>query len=183
MKGSLIVCILLLFVCARISGQENNSVGIIYGPKTVFKIDAPRGWVIDNQVGVKHGVPCVLFPKGQSSDAGTIMYASIAAPEFEDVEKFVAWAIKDMEKDHGRPNEKIDKGKTGDGQPYFINEYPATKAYSRCERVAYVQLHKAVAYIVLTSPDESSYRKDAPALNEALKSFVELDAKAASDKQ
>jgi len=57
---------------------------------------------------------------------------------------------------------------------YFVNEYPA-KAYSQWERVAYIQLPKAVAFIVLSSRDESSYRKDASALNEVLKSFRYLE--------
>src|SRR5205085_6099312 len=88
------------------------------------------------------------------ADANTIMYAKIAGTDYEDVGKFVAMAIKQMEKVHGKPKEKVDTGKTGDGQPYFINEYPATKSYSQWERVAYIQLPKAVAYIVLSSRDE-----------------------------
>jgi hypothetical protein len=71
-----------------------------------------------------------------------------------------------------KPKEKVDSGKTGDRQPYFINEYPATKSYSQWERVAYIQLPKAVAYIVFSARDEASYRKNFPALNEVLKSFA-----------
>jgi hypothetical protein len=82
-----------------------------------------------------------------------------------------------MEKVHGKPKERNEQGKTGDGHDYFINEYPATKAYSQWERVAYVQLPKAVAYIVLSSRDHASYRKDAPALAEVLKSFRYLEPK------
>jgi hypothetical protein len=73
---------------------------------------------------------------------------------------------------HSKPKEKVDSVKTGDGQPYFINEYPATKLYSQWERVAYIQLPKAVAYIVFSARDEATYRKDFSALNEVLKSFA-----------
>ncbi len=62
-----------------------------------------------------------------------------------------------------------------DGHDYFINEYLATKSYSQWERVAYVQLPRAVAYIVLSSRDEASYRKDSGALQEALKTFMYLE--------
>src|SRR6266545_4881694 len=51
------------------------------------------------------------------------MYAKIAGTDYEDVGKFVAMAISQMEKVHGKPKEKVDTVKTGDGQPYFINEY------------------------------------------------------------
>jgi hypothetical protein len=100
------------------------------------------------------------------------MYAKIASTQFTDVEAFVAKAIKEMQKTHRTPKQKIESGKTSDGHPFYINEYPATKSYSQWERVAYVQLPGAVAYIVLSSRDEPSYRKDSSALREVLKSFA-----------
>src|SRR5436190_12119378 len=172
------VCIALVLLCAPISAQEKYKGGIVYGPKAAFNISAPEGWVLDNESGAEQGLPCVLYPKGESwADARTVMYAKIASTQYEDAEKFVAAAIKDMEKTHGKPKEKIDKGKTGDGQSFFINEYPATKTYSQWERVAYIQLPKAVAYIVLSSRDEASYRKDSGALQEVLKTFAYLEPK------
>lgn len=178
-------CILAFLAVGALSssvpGQEAFRGGIVYGPKAAFSISAPEGWVLDNESGKEQGLPCVLYPKGSSwSDAKTVMYAKIASTEFEDVNAFVAMAIKDMEKKHGKPKEKIASGKTQDGHDYFINEYPATKNYSQWERVAYVQLPKAVAYIVLSSRDHASYQKDFSALEQALKSFTYLKPEAAS---
>jgi hypothetical protein len=176
------ICILALLLVSTLSpsllGQEAFRGGIVYGPKAAFDIAAPDGWVLDNESGVKQGLPCVLYPKGSSwADAKTIMYAKIASTEFEDVNKFVSWAIKGMEKVHGKPKEKIATGKTADGRDYFINEYPATKTYSQWERVGYVQLPHAVAYIVLSSRNKTSYSKDAPALEKVLKTLVYLEPK------
>jgi hypothetical protein len=180
MKRIFLFSLALLVVSAGVFAQEPNRGGIVYGPKAAFKIDAPPGWVLDNQAGVEQGLPCVLYPKGESwADANAIMYAKIAGTKFEDVNEFVAFAIKQMESTHGKPKEKIDTGKTGDGQPYFINEYPATKSYSQWERVAYVQLPKAVAYIVFSARDEASYRKNFPALNDVLKSFAYMKVEGA----
>jgi len=174
MKTMLFAGILSL-LCLRLFAQDTYPGGIVYGPKAAFNLGAPEGWVLDNSAGVEQGLPCVLYPKGSSwSDARTIMYAKIASTEFTDVEAFVAKAIKEMQKVHGTPKQKIESGKTGDGHAYFINEYPATKSYSQWERVAYIQLPGAVAYIVLSARDEPSYRKDAPALKEVLKSFAYL---------
>ena len=143
-------------------GQGTYPGGIVYGPKAAFNIRAPEGWVLDNESGVNQGMPCVLYPKGSSwSDAKTAIYAKIASTEFENVNEFVAWAIEGMKAKHGVPKEKIASGKTKDGHDYFINEYPATKTYSQWERVGYVQLPHAVAYIVLTSRDKANYSKDA----------------------
>ena len=180
MRPLSIVCIVLLLAGVRSFGQEKYRGGIVYGPKAAFNISAPEGWVLDNEAGAEQGLPCVLYPKGSSwSDASTIMYAKIASTQYEDVDKFVAIAIKEMKDRHGLPKEKIESGKTRDGRSYFINEYPATKNYSQWERVAYVQLPKAVAYIVLSSQNEANYRKDSGALQQVLKTFVYLEPKSA----
>lgn len=179
MKSAWIVWIALVVFGATVEAQQKYAGAIVYGPKAAFNISAPQGWVLDNESGVKQGQPCVLYPKGESwADARTVMYAKIASTEFEDVNAFVAWAIKGMMQKHGKPKEKIASGKTKDGHDYFINEYPATKNYSQWERVAYVQLPHAVAYIVLSSRDKASYEKDSGALETMLKdSFLYLNPK------
>jgi len=182
-KSAWVLCVALLFFHAGISAQEKYRGGIVYGPKAAFNISAPEGWVLDNESGVNQGLPCVLYPKDESwADARTIMYAKIASTQYEDVNAFVAAAIKDMKAKHGTPKEKIASGKTKDGRSYFINEYPATKTYSQWERVGYVQLPHAVAYIVLSSRDHESYKKDSGALQDVLKNtFVYLEPKKDSD--
>src|SRR5437867_8973745 len=186
MKRSM-TCVLaflsLAAISTRILGQETSPGGIVRGPKAGFNVSAPEGWVVDNEAGVNQGMPCVLYPKGSSwRDAKTVMYANMAGAEFEGVNAFVETAIKEMKAKHGTPKEKIASGKTKDGHDYFINEYRATKTYSQWERVAYVQLPHAVAYIVLSSRDEASYRKDSPALQEVLKTFVYLEPKSVQEK-
>jgi hypothetical protein len=183
MKSPMVVCLGLLFLPAGVPAQEKYRGGIVYGPKAAFNIAAPDGWVLDNESGIGQGQPCVLYPKGSSwSDARTVMYAKIASTEFEDVNEFVTWAIKGMEKKHGKPKEKVASGKTQDGRDYFINEYPATNTYSQWERVGYVQLPHAVAYIVLSSRDEASYRKDSGALEKVLKTLVYIEPKPDTEK-
>jgi hypothetical protein len=176
-------CLALLIICARTPAQDTHPGGIVYGPKAVFKIDAPQGWVLDNSAGVEQGLPCVLYPKGSTwADATTVMYAKIGSTQVEIVDVFVAMAIKEMQKVHGLPKQKVESGKTGNGQPFFINEYPATKSYSQWERVAYIQLPKAVAYIVFSAKDEPSYRKYSPALTEVLKTFAYMKVSDDKDK-
>jgi tetratricopeptide (TPR) repeat protein len=176
MKSAWIVCIAVLLFRPVIEAQENYGGGIVYGPKAAFKVDAPDGWVLGS--AEDQGQPCVLYPKGESwADAQTVMYAKIASAEFEDVNEFVAWAIKGMKAKHGTPKERIAFGKTADGHDYFINEYPATKNYSQWERVGYVQLPHAVVYVVLSSRNKTSYSKDASALEKVLKTLVYLEPK------
>src|SRR5438445_8327009 len=182
MKSAVVLC-LVVVLAAAVAAQKKYPGGIAYGPKAAFNISAPEGWVLDNESGVEQGLPCVLYPNGESwADARTVMYAKIASTQYEDAEKFAAVAIKQMESKHGKPKEKIGSGKTHDGHDYFINEYPATENYSQWERVAYVQLPRAVAYIVLSSRDHASYQKDSGALQEVLKTFLYLEPKPDSEK-
>ena len=130
------ICVLALLTLAAFSpcipAEETLPGGIVHGPKAGFNITTPEGWVIDNESGKGQDLPCVLYPKGSSwADAKTGMYAKVASPQWEGVEAFVAWAIQGMKAKHGTPKEKIASGKTKDGHDYFINEYPATKTYSR----------------------------------------------------
>src|SRR5438270_10386504 len=141
-----VTCGLALLASGSISAQEKYRGGIVYGPKAAFDINAPEGWVLDNESGAQQGLPCVLYPKGELwADARTIMYAKIASTQYEDVNAFVAMAIKEMQERHGKPNEKVASGRTHDGHDYFINGSPATTSYSQCQRVAYVQCRHAAA--------------------------------------
>ena len=177
------ICILaslaLGAICPSMLAQETSPGGIVYGPKASFNISAPEGWVVDNESAQRTGHAVRSLPERFESwsDAKTVMYAKVASPQWEGVNAFVAMAIKEMKAKHGTPKEKIASGKTKDGHDYFINEYPATKTYSQWERVGYVQLPQAVAYIVLTSRDQASYQKDSGALEKVLKTLVYVEPK------
>jgi tetratricopeptide (TPR) repeat protein len=178
-KLCIVAFLALCSLCASVPARETFRGVIVHGPKAGFNINAPDGWVLDTESGKGQDLPCVLYPKGESwSDAKTVMYAKMASPQWEGVNAFVAMAINEMKAKHGTPKEKIASGKTQDGHDYFINEYPATKTYSQWERVGYVQLPQAVAYIVLTSRDQASYRKDSGALEKVLKTLVYVEPKA-----
>src|ERR1041384_7942860 len=82
-----------------------------------------------------------------------------------------------MKAKHRVPKEKNASGKTKDGHDYFVNEYPATKDYSQWERAGYIQLPQGVAYVVLTSRDQPSYKKDSGALEKVLKTVVYVEPK------
>jgi hypothetical protein len=160
------------------SGHETFPAGIVHGPKGAFSIRAPKGWVLDNQAGVKQGLPCVLYLEGSTwADADAVMYAKIASTDTTDRDAFVKAAIAHMSKDDKAfKSERVASGKTGDGHAYVINDYrhgaePGT-ANSQFERVAYVQLPDAVAYIVFTVPTEALHKKYAPAVEETVKSFA-----------
>ena len=153
--------------------------GIVYGPKAGFNIAAPEGWVIDNSSGVEQGLPCVLYRKGDTwENADPLMYAKIASTSYEDAEAFVKFAIEEMKKQRGEyKTKRVESGKTKDGHVWFVNEYSPGEGYPRYERVAYIQLPKAVAYVVYSADKEATFRKHQSALQQLLNSFHYLTVK------
>jgi hypothetical protein len=169
----------LLFLCVVHLGVAETPNAIVYGAKAGFNITAPEKWVIDNTAGAENGLPCVLFPKGQSWEtADPLMYAKVASAEYEDAEAFAKVAIADAKQGRGEFEAKrIESGKIKSGETYFINEYAANADYSRHERVAYIQLEKAVAYIVFSADSLEVFRKEQAALQKAVESLVALTVK------
>jgi hypothetical protein len=77
-----------------------------------------------------------------------------------------------------RPGSKwkrIKTGKSDGGLPWFINEYPATKSYGRHELVAYIQLPKAVAFVVFSADEEAAFNKHKGDLEEAVKTIRSME--------
>ena len=62
-------------------------------------------------------------------------------------------------------------------QAPFVNEYSPSKSYSRYERVAYIQLPKAVGYIVYSGDDHARFRKHSGAVQKLVKSAAYLEVK------
>ena len=161
-----------------IPGRETFPAGTVYGPKAAFSIRAPKGWVLDNQAGVDQGLPCVLYPEGSTwAAADAVMYAKIASTDTTDRGAFVKEAIAHMRKGNKEfKSKQVASGKTGDGHAYIINEYRHGKQEgaenSQFERVAYVQMPGAVAFIVFTTSSEKSYKKHGQAIDETVKSFT-----------
>jgi len=177
MKTKLPLLAFFLLTTFATATAQPSVGGIVYGPKGAFNISAPKGWSLDPTAGKEQGLPCVLYPEGSSWEkAEPLMYAKIASTDYEDADAFAKFAIEDMkEKRPGIEPKRIASGKTAGDLAYFINEYPPTKAYKRSERVAYVQLPNAVAYIVYSADGKAAFRKHQGALEEAAKSLRSMN--------
>jgi hypothetical protein len=176
---SLVMASCGMFAVATLSAQvpdvpETFPKGVVYGPKAAFAIAAPNGWVLDNKTGAADGLPCVLYPKDTTwQTAPVVMYAKIASTTHEDAKEFIKVAIEHMTKERpGFTHRQVAAGKTNEGLEWVINEYPASESYPRVERVAYVQLPKAVAYIVMSAENADVGARYAVALEDVMASFA-----------
>ena len=174
MKKMLVILALLYFVL-KVSAQNESSqftAGIVYGPKAAFKISAPDNWILDNKAGLSMGLPCVLYIDGYNwQNSPVIMYAKIASTDYEDIDKFVEYAIKEFLKVD--PNFKHTRIKTNilrNQFKYYINDYQGGP-YNSYERVMYIQMEKAVGYVVFSARNLDDFEKYADAIYEIVHSF------------
>lgn len=174
---ALFLSLLLVFTTPLLA--QEVPFAIVHGAKAAFNIVAPAGWVIDTAAGADDGLPCVLFQKGKSwVTADPLMYAKIASEPYDNAEAFAKKAIQEATADRGKFEVKrVESGKTKGGELYFINEYAANKDYPRTERVAYVQLSGAVAYIVFSGDDPKAFRTQQTALKQVAESITGMNVK------
>ncbi|HVZ39990.1 MAG TPA: hypothetical protein VHI13_11990 [Candidatus Kapabacteria bacterium] len=163
---------LLTILCGVPLAAQEYPAGIVYGPKAAFQVAAPDGWVLSNTAGLAQSLHCVLYLQGSTwVDSPVIMYAKIASPTFTRHETFARWAVAEYRKeDTAFQFMRVGTGHTGDGHSYIVNEY-RSGGDSTVERVAYIQLPKAVAYIVLSARNNAAYASQQGALAGVLESF------------
>ena len=179
MSAKMFLVLAAVSIAGVVATADQTASGIVHGPKGAFTITAPAGWVIDNGAGADDGLPCVLYQKGDSwENADPLMYAKIASPSFENAEAFAKTAIAEMTKQRGEyATKRVASGKTKSGSEWFINEYSPNDTYPRLERVAYIQMPKAVAYVVFSADSEQAFRKHQAALQQVVDSFTALNVK------
>src|SRR5512133_1035202 len=50
-----------------------NSAGLIHGPNHAYMIQAPKGWVLDNEIWAKEGIYAVFYRAGGSLNESPIV--------------------------------------------------------------------------------------------------------------
>ncbi|HZE85939.1 MAG TPA: hypothetical protein VE035_16585 [Puia sp.] len=168
---SAIITQLISHGSAQTKEEKQFPAGIVYGPKAAYKIDAPRHWVLDNTSGLSSGLPCVLYIEGSTwENSPVIMYAKIASPTYTNIDKFIAYAIREFKKED--PNFQHKELKTGiiDTNKYVIMNYEGGP-YHSFERVFYIQMKKAVGYVVFSAKNKEDFEKYAGAIFEIVRSY------------
>ena len=98
------------------------------------------------------------------------MYAKIASPNFTEIDKFIAFAIKEFKKEDPKFHFKQFKNGKLNGYKYVIMNYQGGP-YNSYERVFYVQMKGAVGYVVFSARNEVDYNKYSDAIFEITNSF------------
>lgn len=190
MKYLASAAVLLLLVVAEFSRQKDSNQSnsrsqdeasvLMYGDGGGFFIDAPKGWVVDREVGKRLGTCCVYYPEGSTWDnAETVMYPNIATKgsgqrtldEFmkSDLAGFrehdPAMTYEDAQ-DITLQNKRIAKVRVFHG----VNQ-------NSSEAVAYVDEEKFIALFVMSSKTDKGLNASMPLFRSAVESYLYMDVR------
>ena len=156
--------------------QVPGGQGIIYGPRHVFSVTAPPGWVLDNQAGQVDRLVAVFYREGESwRDGVAVMYVNTVVPD----SGHPASPAQVMQDDSARFMREV-RGMqvspaaslhTSDQRVaevrHFVSEVSGT-----FEAVAYVAERTVTPVIVLTARSRAAFEQALPAFEALVGSYA-----------
>ncbi len=175
---------IFLFAAMAFTGRADivpEGGGIIFGEDHVFSLEAPKGWVLDNESGLSMGLHAVFYPKGSTwKDSKIVAYARSRPldDEVKNVEDQVASVIKHFHST-GHPDYEGKKAKTieteGD-QKGTIYHFSGDQ-WGNYEAVCYFTEKKTINYVVLNCRDKKSFEGALEAFEALGKSYLFINDK------
>ena len=164
-KNMRIILITLFSIVSLFASITEEGAGIIYGKNHVFSLQAPKGWVLDNESGVSQGLHAVFYPIGETwRDSKIMAYARGIIKNDEnikDINSFVNFTIENFKR-NGHLNYKgsfhktlKSKVKNKIGYIYFYEG----DNWNNFEAVAYFEEEKTINIIVLNSQNKKVFEK------------------------
>lgn len=141
---------------------------------TGFWLDVPSGWVIDQEVGKRHGICCVFYPKESTwNDAETVMYPRVTTKESaqNSLKEFMDQDLADF-REHN-PEMKYEdaedmplKNKRIAKLRYFYGVN-----HGSSEAVAYIQEERIIAVVVVSSRSRNGLEDSLPIFRGLLETY------------
>lgn len=159
------------------AGQAGVSV-LMYRDGAGFYIDVPKGWIVDQEVGKRHGTCCVYYPKGATwNSAETVMYPNIATkgPGQRTLDEFMESDLKTF-RTHD-PEMKYEDAQDVPLERKRVAKVRVFRGVNRgsSEAVAYVDEEKIIALFVMNSKTAQGLNGSMPLFLSAVKSYLYMD--------
>lgn len=147
--------------------------GILYGEGHVYKLKAPKGWVLDNQVAVDAGLHAVFYPVGGSwSDSLAVMYTRVQERDGRSVQEMIDTDVKHMGQDaSGFKSTSEPEITTEDGKKSATVRHLSGDKFNSYEAVAYFEEPKLIALVILSARNKEAFDEALPAFKELTKSY------------
>jgi len=161
-------------------GQAPGGRGIVYGPHHVFIVEAPPGWVLDNQVGRSRGLVAVFYREGQSWRTGdAVMYVNTAVPDSgTTADPFRVIADDSLRFTKDAPGVRIGLApslRTKDGRVAHVRHFSGDPN-GNWEAVAYIAEATVTPLLVLTARTRVAFEEALPAFARLVQSYTFLTA-------
>lgn len=170
----------LLLVNAGASVREEG-VGILYGENHAFSLQAPKGWVLDNESGVKQDIYAVFYPKGSTGKESAVVAYTRSRPRTKEIAT-ADDAAKDVIREfhaNGSPKyrgKRIKTVKTTKGKEAVIYHYSGD-AWGNKEAAAYFVEEKTINFVVLTARQPELFTSSLAAFEALVHSYEFLGDK------
>lgn len=164
------IAFLVLALTANACASRNEAGGgVLFGPKHVFEISAPKGWIFDNESGVSQDLHAVIYPVGGSwNDSPIVLYTNVLdRPAAEAMATDLAQYRKDS------PQVKFEDRPailTADGRRALVREFTGDR-YGNHELIAYIDTPGVVCSIIMTARKGADVTKGRAAFAFVVRSF------------
>jgi hypothetical protein len=177
MKKAAIGLIIFSFFLVSSAGAVAvlNGGGILYGGTAGFNLDAPKGWVFDNESGKPDGLYCVMYPEGGSwAKSPIVIYGNIGEAGEKTLEQYIVADMDDMKQKVKNLKYTMSKRQVANKKFPFIavDSYGINDAY---ERVLYVYAGKSVCMVVMSTKDRALFMKYRNAVYEVIKNIFYME--------
>lgn len=154
----------ILFLSASLHAQKTDDEmtgGILYGPNWACIIQAPDGWILDNQSWADYGIYAMFYPKGMSLSSPSkempIIYFKAAQLDSESDSSLKTFVDGDIKECAGKPGTVIKARdiKMNYAGAFYCYDFDYTQN-GQYETVIYIRYKDGVHLIILTSKDKAA---------------------------
>lgn len=179
MKLRILSALLLFFTFLTSAAHAEiteQGTGMLFGSNHAFSITAPKGWVLDNESGVKQGVYMIFYPVGYAwANSPVIVYGRSVTKDAKtrSAKDQVAFTVK-MFHDNGSLDYKVTKETSitlpnGKKAPVY---YYAGDQWGNYEAAAYFEEKNTINFLVFNSRNKADFEKYIPAFEQMVRSYM-----------
>jgi hypothetical protein len=151
---------------------------VVRGKNFAFEVKAPRGWILDSEIGRSQGLNVVFYPTG--TDWGTskaVCYARVRTNDrrIRTIDDQIADTLENLH-NSGSPNARADFAKTlitQDASRAKIYYYSGDK-FGNFESTAYIQADGSIHFITLSARDQATFKEARNAFEALVTSYEDL---------
>ena len=168
------IVLLIILNIAFLLAQENY-IGFLHGKDHVYSLQAPKGWILDNQSGVNQGLHAVFYKVGGSwGKSPVVMYTNVLIKKYEEIknaDEFLKKYLPDyISRFEGNKVEKVEPYITADSDTLQVYHY-FDNQYKNYEYVCYIDEEKTVVLIVFVAKTEELVKENIKYFYELIDSY------------